>query len=179
VLCLASLLHSPLDRTVKLAIVAAALLFGLAGFFVKFSPYFRRGATSVSARFDYWRAACHITLAHPFFGTGPGTFSLPYKQLKAQESEMARLVHNDYLEQASDSGVIGFLLFSALIVGSLKFLYRKSHSQLALFFGWLGLLGWALQGFVEFGLYIPALAWPAFLFLGWLSGVDLKSTRPN
>ena len=92
---------------------------------------------------------------------------------------MARLVHNDYLEQASDSGVIGFLLFSALIVGSLKFLYRKSHSQLALFFGWLGLLGWALQGFVEFGLYIPALAWPAFLFLGWLSGVDLKSTRPN
>lgn len=33
---------------------------------------------------------------------------------------------------------------------------------------WLGVLGWSLQGFAEFGLYIPALAWPAFAFLGWL-----------
>ena len=32
----------------------------------------------------------------------------------------------------------------------------------------LGLLAWLLQGFVEFGLYIPALAWPAWLMLGWL-----------
>jgi hypothetical protein len=35
---------------------------------------------------------------------------------------------------------------------------------------WLGVLGWALQGVIEFGLYIPALAWPAFAFLGWLLG---------
>ena len=33
---------------------------------------------------------------------------------------------------------------------------------------WLGVLGWSLQSLVEFGLYIPALAWPAFTFLGWL-----------
>ena len=32
----------------------------------------------------------------------------------------------------------------------------------------LGLLAWVLQGVVEFGLYIPALAWPAWLMLGWL-----------
>ena len=35
---------------------------------------------------------------------------------------------------------------------------------------WLGVLGWALQGFAEFGLYIPALAWTAFALLGWLLG---------
>ena len=35
---------------------------------------------------------------------------------------------------------------------------------------WLGVLGWSLQGLFEFGLYIPALAWPAFTFLGWLLG---------
>jgi len=35
---------------------------------------------------------------------------------------------------------------------------------------WVGVLGWALQGLVEFGLYIPALAWPAFALLGWLLG---------
>jgi hypothetical protein len=36
---------------------------------------------------------------------------------------------------------------------------------------WLGVLGWSLQSLVEFGLYIPALAWPAFAFLGWLLGL--------
>jgi hypothetical protein len=36
---------------------------------------------------------------------------------------------------------------------------------------WLGVLGWSLQSLVEFGLYIPALAWPAFTFLGWLLGL--------
>ena len=35
---------------------------------------------------------------------------------------------------------------------------------------WLGALGWSLQSLYEFGLYIPALAWPAFTFLGWLLG---------
>jgi hypothetical protein len=35
---------------------------------------------------------------------------------------------------------------------------------------WLGLVGWALQSFIEFGLYIPAVAWVAFGLLGWLLG---------
>jgi hypothetical protein len=35
---------------------------------------------------------------------------------------------------------------------------------------WLGVLGWALQGLLEFDLYIPALAWPALTLLGWLLG---------
>ncbi|PYJ80745.1 MAG: hypothetical protein DME22_23295 [Verrucomicrobia bacterium] len=98
---LVAVFRLPLHRQVKLAIVALALIAGLAGFFVKFSDYFRRGATSVTARFDYWRAAWQITRAHPVFGTGPGTFSIPYKQIKAPQSEMTRLVHNNFLEQAS------------------------------------------------------------------------------
>jgi len=179
VLGLICLLHCPLDRKIRLAIVTAALLFGLAGFFIKFTPYFRHGATSVTARFDYWRAAWQITCAHPVLGTGPGTFSVPYRKLKAPASEMTRLVHNNYLEQASDSGLIGFLSFLALITGLLTFLYRKCRNEAALFFLWLGLLGWSLQGVVEFGLYIPAMAWPAFLLFGWSLGLDLKSTRPN
>jgi len=176
---LITLLRLPLQRQIKLAVVAAALALGLAGFLVKFSEYFERGATSVSARFDYWRAAWQIAKDHPLFGTGPGTFSIPYKKLKAPGSEMTRLVHNNYLEQASDSGLFGFLTFSAFIFGSIALLYRKSNIDSVHFCVWLGLLGWTLQGFVEFGLYIPALAWPAFVLLGWLSGAELKSTRTN
>jgi O-antigen ligase len=85
-------------------------------------------------------------------------------------AEITRLAHNNYIEQASDSGVIGFVAFAGFIFGSLGVLYRKSNSDSARFGMSLGILGWVAQGFVEFGLYIPAIAWPAFLFLGWLLG---------
>src|SRR5439155_2143972 len=98
------LLRLPLSRKLKIAFLAAVLIAGLAGFFVKYSGFFQKGATSVIARFDYWRAAIQTVKQRPLFGTGPGTFAIPYQKLKAPEAEMSRLVHNDYLEQASDSG---------------------------------------------------------------------------
>jgi len=41
----------------KIAAVLAVLVFGLGIFTVRFHNYFESGATSVGARFDYWRAA--------------------------------------------------------------------------------------------------------------------------
>src|SRR5205814_7720309 len=155
---LVAVFRLPLRRQVKLAIVAVALIAGLAGFFVKFSDYFRRGATSVAARFDYWRAACQITRAHPVFGTGPGTFSIPYKQIRAPQSEMTRLVHNNFLEQASDSGVIGVLAFSSFIIGSLTFVCRKSNPDPVQFCVWLGLFALSSLLVVELSFYLWALA---------------------
>jgi O-antigen ligase len=123
----------------------------------------------VAARFDYWTAAVRIARAHPVFGTGPGTFSRSYERVKPAGAEMTRLAHNDYLEQASDSGVIGFLSYLVFVCASLVRLHPRSKGQIHSFAVWLGLVGWACQSMVEFSLYIPALAWPAFLFLGSLS----------
>jgi len=181
-LCLVGLLRLPLTRQVKVGIVLAVLAVGLAGFIVRYSGYFQRGATSVSARFDYWRAAWEITKSHPFLGSGPGTFSVAYKKIKAPGAEMTRLAHNNYLEQASDSGVFGFFTFVGFVFGALAVLYRKLNVDLVPFGVLLGVLGWVVQGFVEFGLYIPAIAWPAFLFLGWLleNGNEIdKQQRPK
>jgi O-antigen ligase len=203
------LLRLPFSRQLKIALIAAVLLGGLAGFFWKYSAFFQKGATSVSARFDYWRAALQTAKDNPAFGTGPGTFAIPYAKIKRPESEMARLVHDDYLEQASDSGLVGFVAYTVFMAGALAYTFpradgRARHSVRAAESGgtppvgpvrailgahgvtrptvrgtgewlrftvWLGVLGWSLQGFVEFGLYIPALAWPAFTLLGWLLGV--------
>ena len=90
------------------------LFAGLGIFAVRFQNYFAAGATSVGARFDYWRAAAQTTLAHPLLGTGPGTFQRPYAQMKSPDAEMARLAHNDYLEQFSDSGVAGGIFYAGL-----------------------------------------------------------------
>jgi hypothetical protein len=172
-----ALLRVPFGKRFKLILIAGVLLIGLAGFFWKYSGFFQKGATSVSARFDYWRAALQTAKAEPVFGTGPGTFSIPYQKIKRPESEMSRLVHNDYLEQASDSGIVGFLTYTVLIASGLVWCYPRSAAGWQTFAVWLGVLGWSLQGFVEFGLYIPALAWPAFTFLGWLSGKSAHSSK--
>lgn len=167
------LLRLKLARTVKLGVVGVVLVAGLAAFSLKFAAYFQTGATSVGARFDYWRAAWEVALTKPVFGSGPGTFAIPYAERRArmmEPSEMTRLVHNDYLEQASDSGVVGFLTFTVFVLGSVGVLGRTTGGDGRRLAVWLGLLGWALQSFVEFGLYLPALAWPAFVLLGWLWG---------
>jgi len=164
------LLHGPLEKRLKRGIVAALVVVALAGFAVRFSGYFQRGAPSATARLEYWRAAWTTALAHPWVGTGPGTFSVPYQKLKRPEAEMSRLVHNDYLQQASDSGFPGCVAYGALIWVSIAWLYRKCFSDALRFSLWLGLVGWACHSAVEFGLYIPALSWPSFTMLGWLWG---------
>jgi hypothetical protein len=97
-----------------------------------------------------------------------------YQKLKRPESEMARLAHNDYLQQASDSGVIGFLAYSLFWAGSLAWSFFKGQSRKGSirWAVWLGLFGWSAQGLMEFGLYIPALAWTAFALAGWLLAVS-------
>jgi O-antigen ligase len=163
-------------KKLKLFAVAAILIFGLGIFAVRFHHYFANGATSVSARLDYWRAAVQTTMANPALGTGPGTFQRPYAKIKAPESEMARLTHNDYLEQFSDSGWPGGLayvvwIFLALTVAGKKIWRSNDAFTFAIF---TGLIGWFWQGFGEFSLYIPALAWTAFTLLGCLIGQKLN-----
>jgi O-antigen ligase len=120
-----ALLLRPGSARHKAALVALLLAGGLGLFGLRFAGYFAKGATSAVARADYWKAAVQNTREHPVWGSGPGTFQRPYARLKAPESEMARLVHNDFLEQASDSGLPGFALYTAWIGGLLWTLGRR------------------------------------------------------
>lgn len=163
-----ALLHQNLKRATKIAIISAVLVVGLAGFALKFRNYFAKGATSASARVIYWKAALQVANEHPILGAGPGTFARTFAPIKPPEAEMARLVHNDYLEQACDSGWPAFLLFTGFIATAIFVCHRSVQNSPYHLAAWLGLLGWSLQSFVEFGLYIPAISWSAFALLGWL-----------
>ena len=164
------LLHLNWSTRMKWAMLTAVLLVGLAVFAVRFHNYFNAGATSMGARFDYWRAAVQTARNHPMFGTGPGTFQRPYEQIKSPDAEMARFAHNDYLEQFSDSGIIGGICYVAWIGLALLTVGQRAwrnggYLRFSLF---LGLLGWFAQGLVEFSLFVPALAWTTFTLLGCL-----------
>ncbi|MGH7939533.1 MAG: O-antigen ligase family protein [Limisphaerales bacterium] len=153
----------------KIAALLLVALLGMGVFAIRFHTYFARGATSAVARLDYWRAAVQTTVSRPVFGTGPGTFQRPYARLKSPQAEMARLAHNDYLEQFSDSGFPGGIFYCAWVAMALAVIGKggwKSDKpgEFVLF---LGLLGWSIQEFGEFGLYIPAEAWIAFVLLGY------------
>ena len=165
-----ALLRLPFRPQLKLGLVIIVLIMGTAGFALKYAGYFKKGATSVSARFDCWRAVGEIVEAHPWIGTGPGTFGVIYEQIKHPGSEMARMAHNDYLEQASGSGLPGLVAYVAFIVGALTWAGRRLMivRDPGLFAIWLGLFGWSLHELLEFGLYIPAVGWTAFGLLGWL-----------
>lgn len=165
---------------IKTAGLALVLIGGLAGFFWKYSGYFEKGATSVAARFDYWRAAWFTATSYPFLGAGPGTFQESYKKIKPPEAEMARLAHNDYLQQASDSGFPGAFLYAGFVWWGIFQTRRDARGSPVRRAVWFGLLGFALQSFVEFGLYIPALAWIFFLLLGWAIRQDsFQSNAPD
>jgi O-antigen ligase len=170
------LLRMDWPKKLKWVAVATVLVLGLGIFVIRFQHYFATGATSASARLDYWRAAVQTTVAKPVFGTGPGTFQRPYAQLKSPDSEMARLTHNDYLEQFSDSGLMGGVFYFSWIGLALVFIGRKVWvSRDSITFGIFGgLFAWFLQGFGEFSLYLPALAWTAFTLLGLLIGQKIK-----
>ena len=162
------LLHFPFSAKLKIGLASTAMVIGLAGFTVKYADYFDKGAKSVGARFGYWSAAVKTAAEEPFLGSGPGTFQVAYKRHRPPEAEPTRLTHNDYLQQASDSGVPGFLIYLAFFGGATWVLARRRMAEPVHVAMRLGLLAWVLQGTVEFGLYIPALAWPAWLMLGWL-----------
>lgn len=164
------MLRTSIRRKLRIASVVAVIAAGLAFMVVRNLDYFQRGATSVTARTDYWDSAGRAFLENPVTGTGPGTFGEDYRRRKAEDSEMARLAHNDFIQQASDSGAIGAAAYALWVIGALIWTFRRlSMPDLSLTgLTWLGVLGWASQSLLEFGLYIPAVAWPAFFLMGGL-----------
>jgi O-antigen ligase len=71
-------------------------------------------AGSSSVRYGYWRAAAKICSEDPVFGVGLDNFADYYAIHKAPEDQEAKRAHNDYLQLAAETGLVGigaYLLF--------------------------------------------------------------------
>ena len=109
----------------------------------------------------------------PWLGTGGGTFHLafPYYQPEYVQIYYDH-PHNDYVEFASEAGVLGFLLLALMVMHSIWqsfMLLVRSHNQLSIgmaFASLMGIVSLLIHGAVDFNFQNPA---NAMLFLILLS----------
>jgi O-antigen ligase len=144
-------------------VAIGALFFGLQGA--------RRGTETMEARLNYWRAGVAMIVEQPWLGGGPGTFGKRYVERRPPDAEPTLLAHNNFLQQGTDSGIIGFASFSALWIGVLWRGARRLRTALfdpLAWTTWIGLAAWTAHNLVDFDLYVAAVAWPAFLMAGWM-----------
>jgi len=149
------------------------------------APYRRKDATksgleSLSSRIEFWRAAAAIAADHPLLGSGPGTFAELYPRYKRPGALDTRLVHNNYLQLAAESGLLGLFSFLAWISLALQVVWKKARAAEEGQRRMIVLLGCAcvsflLQGLADYNLYTPGLAWPTFVLMGILAGQNETS----
>ena len=69
-------------------------------------------------RIQIWQDTLSMIHARPFAGWGPGTFPLafPAYQTHGFNQKFINYAHNDYLELAADTGILGLLIFISGII---------------------------------------------------------------
>lgn len=120
---------------------------------------------SGASRSAVWRDTLAIFKDFPYFGTGLGTFSHIFPVYKTVPiTGFFTHAENDYLQLASETGIIGVLLGFLFLVGlfwlGLRTLAKINDGLLAgVLIGSLGAcVAILLHSMVDFNLYIPANA---------------------
>lgn len=125
----------------------------------------RLSGASLETRFAEWRAALEQFRSNPLMGAGPEQNLV----LRTPEGlQIARFAHNEYLQVAASSGLVGLVLL-LLVVGltvlrlrsaenTRDAISRAAAASLAIF---------ALAGVSDFSWHLPAITMTA----GWMAGI--------
>jgi tetratricopeptide (TPR) repeat protein len=142
------------------------------------------GANLGSNRYDFWRVAAGEFRSAPLAGVGAGNFADAY--LRERESlEEPLYPHSLPLMVLAQTGLVGGLLFSGFLGCALltPLLARSRRSPLGNAVAAAAVVSfayWALHGSIDWFWEFPALAAPAFAWLGLASGLERSvGTRPE
>jgi hypothetical protein len=125
----------------------------------------RASTASVSDRGYEWRAGWDNVAAHPLRGAGPGN------RLQLSDGRTARFVHNEPLQVAADSGLVGLGLLTLAAVGGV--LLRR-HDEPRVGGAAAVLVGIGVCGLVDFSWHLPGIAMSAGLLA---AGLPLSRSR--
>jgi hypothetical protein len=109
------------------------------------------------ARREFAVSSLHMAAAHPWFGTGLGTWSTAYPRFAiADFGALANQAHSDWLQWAAEGGIPFALMLLSLFLWSLRPALRSVWG--------LGILSVFLHAAVDYPFSRPALgAWPILL----------------
>jgi O-antigen ligase len=117
-------------------------------------------------RVEHNLAALEMVKDYPVLGSGMGTFEQAYPPYQPADDQRLRThLHCDWLQMATEAGVVGFLIVLAGYIVVLTFLWRTVQSRedrlstgLALA-ALSALVSVGVHSLMDFGLRMPANAW--------------------
>lgn len=129
---------------------------------------------TAEGRWPIWRDTLHLLGAYPIFGSGPGTYGTAFLKHQTAYVDLAfTYAHNDYLQVASEMGMVGFSIFFGLMIVIFVRAIRAatgsgSHQIRALAMGCAGAMAaLAVHSLTDSNLYVR----PNALILSWISGI--------
>ena len=164
------------------SVAAVGAAAGVVAIVVGFGLYLKAGGSAhttpidvaLDMRVSIWRTALRMLTAHPLFGMGVGHFQYQVAAFEPDEALVAYLrgsrfdAHNQFLQVATELGLVGGMLFIGMFAAILWrawTAFRKSHDAL---------LGGAVAGVVAFlitclagqPLLYEVVAYPFWMVLG-------------
>jgi O-antigen ligase len=164
----------------SLAILAVvfSLWIGLGTVLNRFQTMGQSRYLRTSDRSMIWNDTLHLLDVNPILGTGLGTFGEAFRPFQTHlVNYHVDHAHNDYLEFACETGVVGFsLLFLPIfyLLGRIIISFLKEHRRYrsAILLGCIGsTLGLLIHSFTDFNLQIPANA----IIFAVILGIGYKS----
>lgn len=123
--------------------------------------------TSITDRLSLWRASWKMFMDHPWIGSGPGSFGFYYPAYREPmgDQSLGYFAHLDPLQMGVENGILGPVLFYALLVAvlyrtiaAIRSTHAGSDLRLRIITPFMALLVIAIQAHINFPLYtMPVL----------------------
>jgi hypothetical protein len=140
------------------------------------------GEQAFTIRLEMLRSAMAMISAHPVFGVGIGQYALWSRHYTtAALRQIYRLrenAHNNFVQIAGETGLVGFGSFLGVLVAALREAFRASRTDVVARASVLGLAAFLITWLSGHPLLVPAVAYPFWIVLGMAAGAGL-GPRPG
>ncbi len=137
-------------------------------------------------RLNIWQSTLRIIGDKPFFGVGPGNFSIAFTKYKfpignslARYEKLPRFAHSEFLEIGSELGILGLSILMCILYILLREGYRKykisnSGERQILAISLCVIIGILSQASVDFILHLPIISM-VFVFFASILGREIEA----
>ena len=159
--------------TVRVA-VAVASVAAVTTLTIVATPASHRFATTSNDRTRVWATTIKLIEAHPVVGTGPGTYHV--RTFAGDRAIITSRAHNEYLQAASETGILGLALaLAAIAVIGLAVMRRTGiAADAALATG----VAFLVHSSIQYLWRIPALPALALAYTGIVLARDREPSQP-